>query len=75
MPTAKSAVVLFKHITLQANIEKVRYTTNGAPHFFRQIGQEYLLLEPFACSFSLLQPGFPFDELFQKQVFAIEYGI
>ena len=38
--TAKSAVIFFKYITLRTNIKKVRYTTNGVPHFFRQIGQD-----------------------------------
>ena len=28
-----------QYITLRTNIKKVRYTTNGVPHFFRQIGQ------------------------------------
>lgn len=34
------AAELRKYITLRTNIKKVRHTTNGALHFFRQIGQD-----------------------------------
>lgn len=40
MLSADLAVIFFKYITLRTNIKKVRHTTNGALHFFRQIGQD-----------------------------------
>ena len=38
--SADLAVIFPKYITLRTNIKKVRHTTNGALHFFRQIGQD-----------------------------------